>query len=75
MLEESESIRGPDRRDRRFKRLDQGLTDAGSGPSQQTLDSRKRLLDGVEVWQIGQQVKDLTGVRLDQLPNPPALVG
>src|SRR5215218_8889684 len=52
MLEESESIRGANRRDRRPKRLDQGLTGTGSGLSQQTLDLRKRLLDRVEVWRI-----------------------
>src|SRR4051812_21410660 len=43
MLEEAESNRGADRRDRRPKRLGQSLAGADSGLSQQTLDLRQRL--------------------------------
>jgi hypothetical protein len=75
MLEEAESIRGANRRDRRPKRLDQSRTGAGSCLSQQTLDLRKRLLYGVEVRRVGRQVDQFAAPRFEQLPDLLALVG
>ncbi len=49
MLQETTTVLGADRRERRTDRLDQGLFRPGFSLAHEPLDLRERFLDGVEI--------------------------
>ncbi len=75
MLEEAAGVTGGDRTQRPTDRLYQGFSGPSFGLTNEPLDLREGLLDGVKVRRVGRQVDEFAASLLDQLAYPFAFVG